>query len=75
MRLDPREKEILATATHFTVCVFRGRGEFTKCDAASLEEARRVAAWIETSRGAMIYAVNGMAQTLVETSPPVRRVQ
>ncbi len=70
MHLDARERWILENAEHFVACAFRGRGVYERIQCACLEEARDAAQRLSTDRGAMIYAVRGHSQALVETVGP-----
>jgi hypothetical protein len=67
MRLDRREQYILDHAEKFVATAFRDRGVFERIECQTIEEAREAARRLATDRGAMIYAIAGKAQALVET--------
>lgn len=67
---DPHEQWVMDNATHYTTCVFRGRGKYDTVEHKTLEEARAFAQTIETDRGVMIYAVFGIHQGHVESIQP-----
>ena len=68
--LDPHEQWVLDHATHFTACVFRGRGRYETTRHPTLEAARAHAMTIETDRGVMLYAVAGVHQGHIENVFP-----
>lgn len=73
--LDPHESWVLANATHFTTCIFRGRGQYDVVKYPTLEAARKAAEALlpSTSRGVMIYAVSGVHQGHIENVYPATR--
>ncbi len=56
-RLDPHEAWVLANATYFVACAFRGRGRYERAECASLEAACAAARRLRTDRPVGIYAV------------------
>lgn len=55
-RLDAHEAWVLANATRFVACVFRGRGRCERSECASLASARSAARRLRTDRPVLIYA-------------------
>ena len=72
---DPHEAWVLANATHFTTCVFRGRGRYDVLEHPTLEAARAKAKELlpTTSRGVMVYAVKGIHQGHIENIYPEKK--
>lgn len=66
MHLNPRERWIFENAEHFVACAFRGRGVYDRVQCADLASAVEAARRLSMDRGAMIYAVCGHSQGLVE---------
>ncbi len=63
-RLDPHEAWVLANATHFVACAFRGRGRYERAECASLAAAARR---LRTDRPVGIYAVYRRHQACIGT--------
>jgi hypothetical protein len=72
---DLHEQWVMDRATHYTTCVFRGRGVFDTVEHKTLDAARAHAQTIDTDRGVMIYAVFGVHQGHVENVYPNRRTE
>lgn len=70
VHLDPREQWVLANATHFVACAFRGRGKYERVACVDLDEARTEARRLLCDRPVAIYAICGLSQTLVELAKP-----
>ena len=68
-KLDAHEQQVLDNAKYFTVVVFRGRGVYDRVERPTREDARLQAKEMSltTSRGVMVYAVDGPHQALIET--------
>ncbi len=53
---DPHEAWVLANATHFVACAFRGRGRYERAECASLDAACAAARQLRTDHPVSIYA-------------------
>lgn len=73
--LDPHEAWVLERATHFTTCVFKGRGVYDTAEHPTLEEARRIGRDRANQSGktVMVYAVSGIHQGHLENIAPERK--
>ena len=69
---DPHEAWVLANATHFTGCIFLGRGKYDTIEYPSLEEAREKCQARANASGktVMVYAVSGIHQGHLENISP-----
>jgi hypothetical protein len=56
--LQLHEARVIREAVAFRAIAFRGRGEYVRRDAPTLDEARRVAGEIKTDRPVGVYAVD-----------------
>lgn len=74
-KLDPHEAWVLANATHFTTCIFRGRGQFDVVEHTTIDLAREAAKTLlpSTTRPVSIYAVFGVHQAHIENVQPERK--
>lgn len=69
---DPHEAWVLERATHFTGCIFLGRGKYDTIEYKTLEEAREKGQERanNSGKGVMIYAVFGIHQGHIENVIP-----
>lgn len=70
-RLNPREQFVLDNATSFVAYQFRGRGSIAKITLPNREEAILAAKvlvdeGLGNGRGALVYAVSGNADAVVD---------
>lgn len=72
---DPHEAWVLENATHFTTCIFKGRGVYETKDHACLDDARRAGLVRANDSGktVMVYAVSGVHQGHLENIEPERK--
>lgn len=72
LALEDHEREVTAVPDHYVVTIFRGVGNFQRCECASLEIARAAAKKLIAgqSRPAAIYAVKGPRDVLIELVQP-----
>lgn len=68
-RLNPREQHVLAHATYFVAYQFLGRGNVVKVSKPTRDEAidaARVLTQTGDGRGALVYAVAGVSDAVVD---------